>query len=285
MFSFLEPVATLGKHAERALHCDFHPSATSDTSPETVYVASSGAEGRILLWGGVQRDEIKNKNVSKSVGTLSGHMDKVTRLRFHSSGRFLVSASHDLTWRLWDLETQQSLLSQEGHTDGLLDLAFHPDGALLCSVGTDTVCRVWDMRSGRSIVALKGHVKQVGEESLNALSCTFNSNMASIIFQVIGVDFAPNGYQVATGSDDHTVRIWDLRKKRCQYTVPAHTKLISSVRYEPANGSFLVTSSFDGTCKVCSQSVLLLCMFTVISRFLMVSISRVFALLRDMIRV
>ena len=65
-----------------------------------------------------------------------------------------------------------------------------------------------------------------------------------------GVDFSPNGYHLATGSDDHTCRVWDLRKKQCLYIIPAHNSLISQVKYEPSEGYFLVTASFDNTSRV-----------------------------------
>ena len=45
------------------------------------------------------------------------------------------------------------------------------------------------------------------------------------------------------------VRIWDLRKQSCAYTLPAHTNLVSGVRYHQS-GDFLVTSSYDETAKV-----------------------------------
>jgi len=38
-------------------------------------------------------------------------------------------------------------------------------------------------------------------------------------------------YHIATGSEDQKVMIWDLRKRQCIYTIPAHTNLISHVKY------------------------------------------------------
>ncbi|KAG0481861.1 hypothetical protein HPP92_009945 [Vanilla planifolia] len=45
--------------------------------------------------------------------------------------------------------------------------------------------------------------------------------------------------------EDNACRIWDLRKRKCEYTIPAHSKLISQVKYEPQEGYFLATSSYD----------------------------------------
>jgi WD40 repeat protein len=44
--------------------------------------------------------------------------------------------------------------------------------------------RIWDCRTGRCVFTLAGHVKQI-----------------------IVLDFAPDGYHVATGGDDHTVKV------------------------------------------------------------------------------
>jgi WD40 repeat protein len=39
-------------------------------------------------------------------------------------------------------------------------------------------------------------------------------------------------YQLASGSEDNTAIVWDLRKRAALYTIPAHTALISAVRFE-----------------------------------------------------
>ena len=57
---------------------------------------------------------------------------------------------------------------------------------------------------------------------------------------------------MATGSDDHTVKLWDLRRKDNVLTYPAHSRLISQVRFEPVSGSTLISASYDATCKVWS---------------------------------
>ncbi|KAF5747961.1 WD-40 repeat family protein / small nuclear ribonucleoprotein Prp4p-related [Tripterygium wilfordii] len=69
---------------------------------------------------------------------------------------------------------------------------------------------------------------------------------------VLGVSFSPNKYHLVTGGEDNTCRVWDLRKKKSLYTIPAHSKLISQVKFEPQEGYFLVTASSDMTSKVWS---------------------------------
>lgn len=63
---------------------------------------------------------------------------------------------------------------------------------------------------------------------------------------------SPAGTQLASGSDDHTVRIWDLRKKKAAYTIPAHSSLISHVRFAPGHGRFLLSTSYDNKAKLWS---------------------------------
>jgi len=39
-------------------------------------------------------------------------------------------------------------------------------------------------------------------------------------------------YHIASGSEDNTVKIWDVRQRCCVYTIPAHTNLVSHVNFQ-----------------------------------------------------
>lgn len=49
---------------------------------------------------------------------------------------------------------------------------------------------------------------------------------------ILSIDCNSNGYHIATGSEDNTAKIWDLRQSKCIYTIPAHNNLISKVKFQ-----------------------------------------------------
>ncbi|XP_042432757.1 U4/U6 small nuclear ribonucleoprotein PRP4-like protein [Zingiber officinale] len=198
-------VSTLKGHTERLTDVTFSPT-------EDNLVATASADKTAKLW----------KSDGSLLKSFNGHLDRLGRVAFHPSGKYIGTASFDKTWRLWDVNTGTELLLQEGHSRSVYGVCFHPDGSLAASCGLDALARVWDLRTGRSILAFEGHVKSV-----------------------LGLSFSPNGYRLATGSEDNTCRIWDLRKRKCVYTIPAHSHLISQVKFEQQDGYFLATASYD----------------------------------------
>ncbi|KAL9663435.1 hypothetical protein QQ045_018821 [Rhodiola kirilowii] len=198
-----------------------HTERATDVAFSPVYnhLATASADRTAKLWN--------------TEGTLlksfEGHLDRLARIAFHPSGKYLATTSFDKTWRLWDVNSGMELLLQEGHSRSVYGISFHHDGSLVASSGLDSLARVWDLRTGRSVLAFEGHVKPV-----------------------LALSFSPNGYHLATGGEDNCCRIWDLRMRKSMYIIPAHSNLISQVKYEPQEGYFLVTSSYDMTAKVWS---------------------------------
>ncbi len=58
-----------------------------------------------------------------------GHTNGIWCVAMSPDGRRLLTASHDYTVRLWDVETGRQLLVMSGHTDHVKGVAFLPDGA------------------------------------------------------------------------------------------------------------------------------------------------------------
>ena len=58
--------------------------------------------------------------------------------------------------------------------------------------------------------------------------------------------FSPDGQILASGSSDHTIRLWDIATSEQKKTFTGHTSSIESVRFSP-DGQTLASGSWDGT--------------------------------------
>lgn len=171
----------------------------------------------------------------EELATLRGHAARLGRVAFHPSGRYVATTSFDHTWRLWDVETGGTqLLLQDGLWKECYGIGMHPDGSLCATTDFGGTVQCWDLRTGKS-------------------ACHFTGAHAR---RVLCSEFAPNGFQLATAGDDGTLKVWDLRRKGTVASVPAHSRLITQIRFahdvQGQNGEFVTTSSFDGTVKVWS---------------------------------
>ena len=65
------------------------------------------------------------------------------------------------------------------------------------------------------------------------------------------VSFSPNtnGTKVASGSDDNTVKLWDVMSGECLQTLEGHSHRVNSVSFSP-DGTKVATGSFDNTIKI-----------------------------------
>ncbi|MEU0877253.1 helix-turn-helix domain-containing protein [Lentzea sp. NPDC005914] len=131
-----------------------------------------------------------------------------------------IATSNDRTVRIWPVEGGEPRVLS-GHTDVVRGLAFSPDGRL-ASTSVDRTVRVWDQDEP---LVLTGHTAPV-----------------------VAATFA--GDALATASDDHTVRLWDLPGDQIQ----AHSDSVYSVA---AHGDLIATGSYDRTVKLWQNGRLL----------------------------
>lgn len=64
------------------------------------------------------------------------------------------------------------------------------------------------------------------------------SLVPAVLFSCAKIDLSPSlfvfshSYQLATGSEDNTAKIWDMRQRKVLYTIPAHQNLITGLKFQ-----------------------------------------------------
>jgi U4/U6 small nuclear ribonucleoprotein PRP4 len=133
-------------HEERITSVEWNP---MNGSNDSILLASTGADATCKLYdcrnnmtGDIYQNQNDNNGTNGEkkddiiesllpIREFKGHKGIVADCEFHPNGRYIATAGHDYSWRLWDVETGQELLLQDGHINECAELSFHPDGSLI----------------------------------------------------------------------------------------------------------------------------------------------------------
>jgi len=208
------------------------------------------------------------KEKSRTVHPLYGnkHANAIT---FSPDGKCLVTAGMNGTVTVWDVDTESVLRTFPGRTGNVPSIAFSPDGKRLAT-SDDEGIRVRNTVTGQDIHAIDGepeiltrvtfspdgkHLACVGEESTDIIlwdAVTGKELLPSLrghSWHVLGIAFSPDGDRLASGSMDHTVKVWNVATREELHTFEKHAHYVCHVTFL-ADGKRLASSSIDGTIKI-----------------------------------
>jgi WD40 repeat protein len=197
------------------------------------WVATGSDDGTVALWAVSDRGLSYRRSISCAAD--SGVSPLVRGLSFSPDASLLAIATTDGKVRLWSLEQERVMQEFVASRYPVRCVEFAPDGVGLATGADDGTICFWDLKSNP--LTAKRDDEQFHFEHDSA---------------VWGMRFHPEGDRLASCSEDHSIRVWNLRDRRKHQTLIGHTSWVLGIRFN-SDGSLLASGSEDGTARLWDQ--------------------------------
>jgi WD40 repeat protein len=196
-------------------------------SHDSSQLASASEDGTVKIW---------DAETGKCQQTLEGHGSCVTSVVFSHDSKQLASASNDGTVKIWDAETGECLQTLEGQGGSVRSVVFSHDSRQLAWASNDGTIKIWDTETSKCQQTLESH----------------SSFVMSVVFSCDSRHLASasnDSRQLASVSNNGTIKIWDTGTGKCQQTLNGHGDIVRSVVFSHDSRQ-LASASNDRTVKI-----------------------------------
>ena len=141
-----------------------------------------------------------------------------------------------LTSMMKHASATQPRQTMRGHTDCVTGIAHLPDGRRIITCSYDRSLRLWNLESG----------VQIGDDWRDDDDGDRGHRIGPELWNIA---LSPNGKTVASGSEDGTIRLWDVETGKVVAKWTGHTDA-TMLLYRSVDGERVVSGSYDGTIRV-----------------------------------
>lgn len=196
------------------------------------------------------------------------HSAPVRALAISPDGKWVVSADHAGTARVWNLETGRTELKLTGHTGAIRAVAFSGDGGHVFTGGDDKTIQMWPFSTAPNTLPAKswampdpvyalaassdckklvvGAGNAVSVVEINRVSAT---QMGAHNLPVWAVSVSGSSKFAVSASFDRILIAWDLELGSPRRTFSGHTGEVGSVALS-SDGRLVLSGSYDNTLKL-----------------------------------
>lgn len=182
-----------------------------------------------------------NLETGAQLQVLRGHERAIRALQFDECK--LITGSLDSTIKVWDWRRGTCIRTLTGHTEGVVALNF--DHNVLASGSVDFTVRVWNLRTGGAFT-LYGHQEWVNAVQLWDSTSYYGSSVVVPECTTPTYDRSSSplsdapqidpGKMLFSGSDDGTMRLWDLTSRTCVRIFSGHIGQVQSIKLYVPDG-------------------------------------------------
>lgn len=227
-------------------------------------LATGSWDRKVRLYG---VDSLKNYTFQREFDI---HHAAITCIDISNDNKYIAIGSKDFTFSVFEVATGQLRFISRDHTNAVSQLFFDPSSAFLITASMDGTARVYRVEdfeqakpnslvlsysskiNGAQLSPSKGKFLLACDDSKvvevnvkGAVSASYIGHKA----RVTCLDVSHNKKMLASGSDDKTIRIWDVKTRKPRYVLEGHGWKVTSVHFSK-DDRYLISSCNNGEVKI-----------------------------------
>lgn len=243
----------------------FRPAAPERTASSTSAISSANEQG--IPTSTVQMRLKKIPTCPQKVLDAPGFVDDFyLNLVAWSTSNILAIALADSVY-CWNADSG-NVVQLASCNCTVCSIRWSNDGFYLSIGLEDGTIEVWDFESCQKLRTMRGHDSRVAAQCWNQHVLTSGSRSGQLFHhdvrvqkhqvaelqghtaEVCGIEWKPDGLQLATGGNDNIVNIWDARSTIPQFTKTAHSAAVKALAWCPTHTSLLATGGGSACRKI-----------------------------------